>query len=40
MPAPQRRRWLSLSLRTLLIGVTLISVALGGHLVAHRGGVL
>jgi hypothetical protein len=26
MPAPKRRRWFSLSLRTLLIGMTLISV--------------
>jgi hypothetical protein len=29
MPAPKRRRWFSLSLRTVLIGVTVISVGVG-----------
>src|SRR5258708_88865 len=36
MPAPKRRRWFSLSLRTLLIGVTVISVLFGWFL-HHRG---
>jgi hypothetical protein len=36
MPAPKRRRWFSLSLRTLLIGVTLIRVlfSVGLHALA------
>jgi hypothetical protein len=32
MPAPKRRRWFSLSLRTLLIGMTLISVGFASFL--------
>jgi len=29
MPAPKRRRWLSLSLRTVMIGMTVVSVGFG-----------
>lgn len=35
MPAPQRRRWFSLSLRTLLVAITLLSVVFGWFL-HHR----
>jgi hypothetical protein len=35
MPAPKRRRWFALSLRTVMIGITLIS-GLFGWLLHYR----